>query len=75
MWLQRLGLDPKDPQTALLVQSVQDACSPPLTATRTLGALGGIVASRIAREFCFGAPSFVVSCEAAAGLKALEIGK
>ncbi len=73
-WLQRLGLDPRDEQTASLVRSVLDACSPPLTATRTLGALGGIVASRVAREFCFGAASFVVSCEAAAGLKALEIG-
>ena len=56
------------------LDAIQDACGPPLTANRTLGALGGIVASRVAREFCFGGPSFVVSCEAAAGLKALEIG-
>ncbi|MGB2929839.1 MAG: beta-ketoacyl synthase N-terminal-like domain-containing protein, partial [Desulfobacterales bacterium] len=47
---------------------------PPLTATRTLGALGGVIASRIAREFRFGGPSYVVSNEAASGLKALEIG-
>jgi PfaB family protein len=46
----------------------------PLTASRTLGALGGIVASRIAREFRFGGPSFIVSGEEIAGLKALEIG-
>ncbi len=52
-----------------------DLCHPPLTATRTLGALGGIVASRIAREFKFGAPSFVVSAEEASGLRALEIGR
>ncbi|MEJ2661811.1 MAG: polyketide synthase, partial [Desulfobacteraceae bacterium] len=51
----------------------KDRCGPPLTATRTLGALGGIVASRIAREFRFGGPSFVVSAEEASGLRALEI--
>ncbi|MEJ2475173.1 MAG: beta-ketoacyl synthase N-terminal-like domain-containing protein, partial [Desulfobacterales bacterium] len=54
--------------------SLQDAMGPPLTNTRTLGALGGIIASRIAREFRLGGPSFVVSGEAASGLKALEIG-
>ena len=56
------------------LKSLQDACSPPLTANRTLGALGGIVASRIAREFRLGGTSFVVSCEEASGLKALDIG-
>jgi 3-hydroxymyristoyl/3-hydroxydecanoyl-(acyl carrier protein) dehydratase len=39
-----------------------------------LGALGGIVASRIAREFRFGGPSFAVSSEEASGLRALDIG-
>ncbi len=51
-----------------------DRCGPPLTASRTLGALGGIVASRIAREFRFGGPSFVVSAEEASGMRAVEIG-
>ena len=54
--------------------SLQDTFRPPLTNTRTLGALGGIIASRIAREFRFGGPSYVVSNDAASGLKALEIG-
>ena len=49
------------------------ACGVPLTASRTLGGLGGIVASRIAREFRFGAPSFVVSAEEASGMRAIEI--
>ncbi|MFH0729278.1 MAG: beta-ketoacyl synthase N-terminal-like domain-containing protein [Pseudomonadota bacterium] len=49
-------------------------CSPPLTSAGVLGALGSMVASRIAKEFRFGAPGFVVSCEEASGLKALEIG-
>jgi len=69
------GLDLDDEEkTALWLESLRDAYRPPLTATRTLGALGGIIASRIAREFRFGGPSFVVSNEAASGLKALEIG-
>jgi acyl transferase domain-containing protein len=54
--------------------ALKEACSPPLTASRTLGALGSMVASRIAREFRFGGPSFVVSAEEASGLRALEIG-
>ena len=53
---------------------LKDACSPPLTANRVLGALGSMVASRIAREFHLGGPSFVVSADAASGLRALEIG-
>ena len=55
------------------IKQARDGCGPPLTSTRTLGALGGIVASRIAREFRFGGPSFVVSAEEASGLRALEI--
>ncbi|MBU1712702.1 MAG: type I polyketide synthase, partial [Proteobacteria bacterium] len=56
------------------LKSVPDACFSPLTSSRTLGALGGIIASRIAREFRFGGPSFVVSCNSSSGLKAVEIG-
>jgi PfaB family protein len=71
----RLELDGIDPEnTDQYLSSLQDAFRPPLTNTRTLGALGGIIASRIAREFRFGGPSYVVSNEAASGLKALEIG-
>ena len=47
--------------------------SPPLNASRTVGALGGIVASRVAREFGCGGPSFGVSADAAGGLQAVEI--
>ncbi|MBF0228183.1 MAG: hypothetical protein HQK63_01095 [Desulfamplus sp.] len=46
---------------------------PELTAERTLGALGGIAASRIAREFKIGGPCFTVSAGASSGMKALEI--
>ncbi len=54
--------------------ALQEITAPPLTASRTLGALGGIVASRVAREFRCGGPSFSISAEAASGNRALEIG-
>lgn len=50
-----------------------DRLSPPLDAQRTLGALGGIVASRLAREVGLGGPSFGVQAEEAGGLRALEV--
>jgi len=73
-WLKKFGRTSFELKEDHWLESLKDACCPPLTPTRTLGALGGIVASRIAREFRFGGPSFVVSCEEAGGLKALEIG-
>ena len=53
---------------------VKDSLSPALTFDRTLGALGGIVASRIAREFKLGGPCFTLSAGTASGVKALETG-
>ncbi|MGV3621521.1 MAG: beta-ketoacyl synthase N-terminal-like domain-containing protein [Archangium sp.] len=50
-----------------------DHLAPPLDAQRTLGALGGIVASRLAREVGLGGPSFGVQAEEAGGLRALEV--
>jgi len=73
-WLQKYDLHLAESEKSTWLEAFKDACNPPLTANRTLGALGGIVASRVAREFRFGGPSFVVSCEEAGGLKALEIG-
>ena len=74
IWMDTFGLNPDDKKIETWMESLKNACGPPLTATRTLGSLGSIVASRLAREFRFGGPSFVVSCEAASGLKALDIG-
>jgi len=73
-WTKKLGWNLSHDELDAWIESLQDTCNPPLTAPRTLGALGGIVASRVAREFRLGGPSFVVSCEEASGLKALEIG-
>ncbi|MFH2219899.1 MAG: beta-ketoacyl synthase N-terminal-like domain-containing protein [Pseudomonadota bacterium] len=73
-WRKKRGIDLNDREASAWEASLRDAAGPPLTSTRTVGALGGIVASRIAREFRFGGPSFGVSGEAASGLRALEIG-
>ena len=47
--------------------------APALTANRTMGSLGGLIASRIAREFRIGGPSFTVSCDETSGVQALAI--
>ncbi|HPQ39886.1 MAG TPA: beta-ketoacyl synthase N-terminal-like domain-containing protein, partial [bacterium] len=54
------------------VESVMDAWSSPLTANRTMGALGGIVASRIARALKAGGAGFTVSSHENSGIRALE---
>ena len=64
----RWWLSEQDGQEAEL-----DAASPPLNANRTLGALASVAASRIARAFRFGGPSFTVSSAVTSGLHALEI--
>ncbi len=66
------GADPAEVDAWIDV--LMDAVGPPLTADRTLGALGGVVASRIAREFRFGATSFGLSSEETSGLTALMLG-
>ncbi|MBI4350196.1 MAG: type I polyketide synthase [Elusimicrobia bacterium] len=57
-----------------LLAGLRDTAGPALSANRTMGALGGIVASRIAREFHVGGPSFTISSEETSGLRALEAG-
>jgi 3-hydroxymyristoyl/3-hydroxydecanoyl-(acyl carrier protein) dehydratase/3-oxoacyl-(acyl-carrier-protein) synthase len=59
-------------EAAAYVQALADAAGPALTANRTMGALGSIVASRIAREFRLGGPCFTVCGEGASGMRALE---
>ena len=60
-WDRQLGLDLSSEELAEWTRQLRDAAGPPLTANRTMGALGSIVASRIAREFRLGGPSFTVS--------------
>ncbi|MGM9992580.1 MAG: beta-ketoacyl synthase N-terminal-like domain-containing protein [Candidatus Bruticola sp.] len=56
------------------LKNLQDEISAPLDATRTMGALGSIAASRAAREFQFGGCSFTVSSQESSGLTALKLG-
>ena len=72
-WNVEHGLDLNDQSLNQWMECLRDQCGPPLTPSRVMGALGGIVASRMAREFRFGGPSFVVSADAASGIKALQV--
>jgi acyl transferase domain-containing protein/3-hydroxymyristoyl/3-hydroxydecanoyl-(acyl carrier protein) dehydratase len=54
-------------------RAAMDAASPALDANRTLGALASVAASRVARAFRFGGPSFTISAAAASGMHALEV--
>jgi len=71
-WADALGFELDEPELERWIEKMRDAISPPLNATRTLGALGGTIASRIAREFGLGGPCFGISADAASGLRALE---
>ncbi|HUQ69645.1 MAG TPA: beta-ketoacyl synthase N-terminal-like domain-containing protein, partial [Planctomycetaceae bacterium] len=72
-WAKQLGLLLNSEQLDAWVRELRDAFGPPLTANRVMGNLGGIVASRLAREFDVGGPSFTVSSDAASGVHALQI--
>ena len=72
-WQKSLDLNLDAEQTRAWLETLQNRIAPPLTHARTLGALAGIIASRVAREFRLGGPSFTVSGEEASGLKALDV--
>lgn len=72
-WAEQAGLQLTDAELDEWTRQLRDAAGPPLTANRTMGALGGVVASRIAREFRVGGPSYTLSCEECSGLRALEV--
>ncbi|WP_321492633.1 beta-ketoacyl synthase N-terminal-like domain-containing protein [uncultured Desulfobacter sp.] len=50
-----------------------DTIGPSLNFDSTLGALGGIVASRLARAFKLGGPCFTLSADEASGMTAIDI--
>ena len=72
-WARKAGLEAGSTESNQWIADLCDAAGPPLSADRTLGALGGIVASRIAREFHIGGPSHSISSEETSGLRALQV--
>ncbi|WP_277058217.1 beta-ketoacyl synthase N-terminal-like domain-containing protein [Trichlorobacter lovleyi] len=72
IWADRLGRKLTEAELNDWTGKLRDSISPALNANRTMGSLGNIVASRIAREFKIGGPSFTLSSEESSGIRALE---
>ncbi|MFA6544112.1 MAG: beta-ketoacyl synthase N-terminal-like domain-containing protein, partial [Limisphaerales bacterium] len=72
-WANRLPTDVSEQDQAAWAARVVEAANPPLNADRTMGALAGTNASRIAKEFRIGGQSYTVCSEDTSGLSALEI--
>lgn len=70
-WAHALGFDLSEDELDDWIRELRDAAGPPLTANRTMGALGSVAASRVAREFRCGASSFTLSSGETSGLRAL----
>ncbi len=72
-WADMLGLVLTPEEMPAWVDKLKKSVGPPLTANRVMGNLGGIVASRLAREFNVGGPSFTISADENSGLRACEM--
>ena len=72
-WAGRLGRPTTGEEFDRWVDALCDSLTPALNANRTIGGLGSIAASRIAREFGLGGPSYVISSEETSGLSALHV--
>jgi len=71
-WAEQLRRAPHGEEFDRWVDELCDSLTPALNANRTIGGLGSIAASRIAREFGLGGPSYVISSEETSGLSALH---
>ncbi len=71
-WAERLGRRAAGEEFNQWVDALCDSLTPSLNANRTIGGLGSIAASRIAREFGLGGPSYVISSEETSGVSALQ---
>jgi len=72
-WAKQSGSDLDQQQLEHWCDTLRDAICPPLTANRTMGALGSVVASRIAREFKCGGSSFTIAAEENSSIQALQL--
>jgi PfaB family protein len=73
-WAEQLGRDLTEAELNDWIAALRESSGPALSANRVMGALGSIVASRVAKEFKVGGPSFTLSSEENSGLRALEVG-
>jgi acyl transferase domain-containing protein/3-hydroxymyristoyl/3-hydroxydecanoyl-(acyl carrier protein) dehydratase len=71
-WAKAKGWSLSKAERTAWVESLREAAGPALTANRVMGGLASVAASRVAREFRLGGPSFTISAEENSGLKALE---
>ncbi|MBV5338400.1 MAG: acyltransferase domain-containing protein [Deltaproteobacteria bacterium] len=71
-WARKLGRELSPEELNAWTKQLCDTVGPALSANRTMGALGSVVASRIAREFRVGGPSFTLSSEDSSGVRSLE---
>jgi 3-oxoacyl-(acyl-carrier-protein) synthase/3-hydroxymyristoyl/3-hydroxydecanoyl-(acyl carrier protein) dehydratase len=72
-WAEDLGLQLSQAESEAWSHKLRDAIALPLTPGRTLGALASTTASRIARVFGIGGPSFTLCNETTSGLSALHV--
>jgi acyl transferase domain-containing protein/3-hydroxymyristoyl/3-hydroxydecanoyl-(acyl carrier protein) dehydratase len=72
-WNEALSLGLSRDELETWIEELKTAAGPALSANATIGSLGGMVASRVARELKIGGPSFTVSCDEASGIQALAI--
>jgi acyl transferase domain-containing protein/3-hydroxymyristoyl/3-hydroxydecanoyl-(acyl carrier protein) dehydratase len=72
-WNEKLNLGLEPSEVDHWAATLREAFGPALTANRTMGALASIAASRIAREFHVGGPSFTISNQETSGLTALSV--
>ena len=71
-WAKGKGWSLSSVERSSWLSALRDSCGPALSANRVMGGLASVAASRIAREFRLGGPSFTLSAEENSGLKALE---
>ena len=71
-WAERMGRPSEGPEFEGWMEELCDSLTPALNANRTIGGLGSIVSSRIAREFGLGGPSYVLASEDTSGMSALQ---
>ncbi len=71
-WAGRMARPTEGPEFESWVEELCDSLTPALNANRTIGGLGSIVASRVAREFGLGGPSYVLASEETSGMSALQ---